>query len=131
MSAQEFSIPVFFLVGKNLTEQARDAVSDVIEGGAGIKALLENRPMTGTDNFVPDCKVETITVAGIDYLSVTFTVDVITSGGERLKDMMDTLAARLRGADYKNVHAFPQSPMQVPGVIIGYPTNINLQATFG
>jgi|GEM_PF-6966712 len=130
-AAQEFSIPVFFLLGKNLTEAARDSISDVIAGGASIKAKLEAAALGGTSNFVPDAKVETVTVAGIDYLSLTFTVNVITDGAPALKDIMDTLAARLKGADYKNVYAFPTSPMQIPGVVVGYPTNIDLQVTFG
>ena len=131
MIPQSFTIPVFFLIGKTLTEGARDALSDVMLGGASIKTALEANPMTGTDNFVPSANAETVTVAGIEYLALTFSVNVITEGGQAFKDIADTLAARLKAAGYRNVHAFPTSPVQVPGVVIGYPTDIDLQVTFG
>ena len=130
-ASQSFSVPVFFLIGKSLTEQVSDALSDAMVGGHGIKAALEADPMVGTDNAVLTAKGETITVGGVEYLSLTFTVDVITQGGVAFKDVRNTLAARLKAAGYKNVHAFPTSPVQTPGVVIGYPTDIDLQMTFG
>jgi len=73
-----YTIPVFFLVGKNLTEAARDSLSDVLIGGHSIMTVLEDNSMTGTNNRVVGRSVETVSVAGIEYLSVTFSVEVLT-----------------------------------------------------
>jgi hypothetical protein len=75
--AEAYTIPIYFLVGRELTEQARDSLSDIIAGGSSIKRTIETNPMTGTDNQVTDCRIETIAVGGIEYLSATFTLDVI------------------------------------------------------
>jgi len=71
------SIPVLFLVGQNWTKESRDALSDVLLGGADIVAAIEGAYAYG-DITVTDAEVTTIVVGGLDHLGLKLTVDVVT-----------------------------------------------------
>jgi hypothetical protein len=73
------TFPLWFLVGLVLDKDSRDALSAIISGAAGIKNLLDGA-QGGTylqSARVMDCKIETTTIAGVEYLAAHFDLDVI------------------------------------------------------
>jgi hypothetical protein len=73
--------PVWYVVGKVAGKQARDALSAIITGAAGIKNALDGPLTVGSstaDVRVTDCTPETITVAAVPYLAARFDCEVIT-----------------------------------------------------
>lgn len=70
--------PVWFVVGKQLDKQARDALSAVITGAPGIKESLDGN-LAGAVDFatVVDCTVGPYTIAGVDYLAARFDLKVV------------------------------------------------------
>lgn len=76
--ADEANFPVYFLVGKSTDKNARNALSEVIAGATNIKNTLDgNLGGAIQSGRVTDCKIEEVSVAGIPYLSATFTYEVI------------------------------------------------------
>lgn len=71
------SIPVLCLVAKDLSEESRDALSDMIAGSADLVAAIEGAYAYG-DISVTDAEVTTVVVGGLDYLGLKLTVDVVT-----------------------------------------------------
>ena len=73
--------PMWFLAGKVSTKQARDALSAVISGAAGIKATLDGALTVGTttaDVRITDCTIEEVTVAAVVYLAARFDCEVVS-----------------------------------------------------
>ena len=78
--ADEATFPVYFIVGKVVERAARDKLSTIVAGAAGIKGALEKEPfLDGSAQTlrVTDMKVQTVTISAIDYLSAKFSVEVI------------------------------------------------------
>jgi hypothetical protein len=71
------SLPVLFLVAKDLSKEGRDALSDVIAGGSDLVAAIEGSYAYG-DITVTDAEVTTVVVGGLDHLGLKLTVDVVT-----------------------------------------------------
>jgi hypothetical protein len=74
--------PVYVVVGRVREKAARDPLSALITGAAGTKNALDGTlTYSGTtygDARVTDCRIETLTVAGVEYLCATFDVEVYT-----------------------------------------------------
>lgn len=74
----EALFPIWFVVGRVLDKDARDKLSAVITGATGIKESLDgNLGLTVDTADVIDCQVETISIAGEDYLTARFELEVI------------------------------------------------------
>jgi hypothetical protein len=71
------TLPVLFLVGQTFSRESRDALSDVIAGGADIVAAIEGAHAWG-DVAVSETAVTAVVVGGIEYLGLKLTVDVVT-----------------------------------------------------
>lgn len=73
--------PVWFVVGNVSTLSARDTLSGVIGGAADIKSSIESdiglHAVVSTVR-VTDCAIESISIAGVPYLSARFDVEVYT-----------------------------------------------------
>lgn len=67
-------LPLWFVVGKTNTEDARNALSDVLSGAGSVKALLD--ACTAYDVRVTSAEVAEITVAGVAYLAAKFDCEV-------------------------------------------------------
>lgn len=71
--------PLYALVGKVTELDARNRLSDVITGAAGVKDALDgNLGGAVATARVTDCKPEAVTVGGVEYLSATFSIEVFT-----------------------------------------------------
>lgn len=69
--------PVFFLVGKATDKAARDTLSEIISGASDIKAALDGTLGDVVQTArVTGLRVESVTVAGADYLSATASIEV-------------------------------------------------------
>jgi len=76
-------IPVVLLVKKVSARVARDDLTRFMDGTgtASVKTVLEAGTYTEFDTIrVMTATVDIVEVAGIDYLAVTFTVDITGSG---------------------------------------------------
>ena len=81
--ADRQSVPVHLLVGKVDARTSRDALARFIDGGgeASVKEAIESYEATAYDSArVTQCAVSVMTVAAVDYLAATFTVDIIGTG---------------------------------------------------
>lgn len=76
-------LPVMVLVGKVDSRTARDRVSAYADGAgaASVKAVIESHPPTAYDSArVTQCEFGVISVAAVEYLAATFTVNIIGTG---------------------------------------------------
>jgi hypothetical protein len=70
-------IPVWILVGKVSDRTARDELSTLITGATGVKDALDGDLGGACQTArVTDCTVETVAIAGVNYLSARFDVEV-------------------------------------------------------
>lgn len=68
-------VPLYYLVGKTSTKDARNALSTIIGDGSSVKSAID--AATFADCRVMSAAVEEVTVAGVTFLSVRFDVEVI------------------------------------------------------
>lgn len=76
-------VPVTVLVGKVDARTSRDALAKYADGSGvhSIKAALESAAYTACDSVrVATCEFGVMTVAGVDYLSGTFNVEITGDG---------------------------------------------------
>ncbi len=75
----EITFPLWFLVGDVVDKASRDALSAIISGATGIKNLLDGAQGGAylQTAEVVDCKIETMTIGGTEYLAARFDLDVI------------------------------------------------------
>lgn len=74
-------IPLFFIVGKVVARQSRNDLAEVVSGANEIKAALEaNVGLLSVAQTVrvTDCRIESVTAGGIDYIAAIFDTEVIT-----------------------------------------------------
>jgi hypothetical protein len=72
----EMTLPVWVLVGKTGTKDARDRLSTLLGDASSIKSALDGAQSWG-DVRVTDAKITEVTVAGVVYLAAEFTVEVV------------------------------------------------------
>jgi hypothetical protein len=77
--SHQLTMPVWVAVGMVADKTARDRISALVSGVSGFKEALEGN-LGGTVQVchVVDCKIETITVAAVDYLAGKFTLEIAT-----------------------------------------------------
>lgn len=76
-------LPLWVLVGQVKDKAARDRAGEYAAGtGArSIKQRLEGRAWVSLDSlFVRQCRFDTVTEAGVDYLAALFTIDIVGDG---------------------------------------------------
>lgn len=76
-------MPVTVLVGKVDARTARDRLAKYADGSGthSVKAALDNATYTACDSVrVAECEFGVTTVAGVDYLSGTFNVEITGQG---------------------------------------------------
>jgi len=81
--ADQFTLPVFVLVGNVDARSARDALAVYLDGSAtgSIKAALDGGTYTECDSVrVASASVDAITSAGVEYLGAVFQVEITGSG---------------------------------------------------
>lgn len=77
------SWPILVVVGKATDRTARDRIYDyaAATGSLSIKAVLEGGTYTSFDDVhVVSCEFDVVGIAGIDYISALFTVDIAGRG---------------------------------------------------
>lgn len=75
--------PVLIVVGKATDRTARERVYDyaAATGTKSVKFVLEGGTYTSFDTIrVVDCTFDVVTIAGVDYISALFTVDIAGQG---------------------------------------------------
>lgn len=75
--------PVLIVVGKATDRAARERIYDYAAGSGSksVKAVLESGTYTSFDTIrVVDCTFDVVTIAGTDYISALFTVDIAADG---------------------------------------------------
>lgn len=73
------TLPVLILVGRPTDRRARDRVLAYCDetGAASVKAVLEAHTFTSCDTvFVAQFVCDVVSVAGVEYLAVTFAVEI-------------------------------------------------------
>ncbi|MFE9748452.1 hypothetical protein ACFYOT_26395 [Saccharothrix saharensis] len=81
--ADRVTLPVYVLVGKVDARSARDRLAVYLDGSdsKSVKAALDNGTYTACDSVtVTSATVESISVAGVEYLGGVFQVDIFGSG---------------------------------------------------
>lgn len=81
--ADQLDLPVMVLVGKVDSRTARDKVSAYANGSgpASVKAVIEAHQTTAYHSArVTRCEFGVISVAAVEYLAATFTVNLIGKG---------------------------------------------------
>ncbi|MBW0117025.1 hypothetical protein [Pseudonocardia abyssalis] len=81
--SDRLTLPVHVVVGKVDARSARDELSLFLAGSgpSSIKQALDNGTYLNADAVtVREARVEVLTIAGIDYLSGVFDVDIYGSG---------------------------------------------------
>ena len=73
--AQEITVPVWFVIGRSGLVSSRNALSDILSGADGIKAILDGAQTFG-DVRVTGAVHREITLAGVPYLAARFDVEV-------------------------------------------------------
>jgi hypothetical protein len=79
----QMNIPVFVLVGNVWDRTARDEIAAYVDGSgtSSIKAVLEAGTYTAMSSVrVASATFETVSVAAVEYLAATFSVDVYGTG---------------------------------------------------
>lgn len=82
--ADRITLPVWVVVGKVDARTSRDLLAVYLDGSdsKSVKAALEGATYTAFDSArVTQATVESVTIAGIDYLAANFQVDIIGAGG--------------------------------------------------
>lgn len=77
------TLPIIVAVGNVSDRASRDALADYAAGAGprSVKQVLEAGTYTALDSLrVASAEFSTITVAGVDYLSATFNVDIVGNG---------------------------------------------------
>lgn len=69
-------IPLWYIVGKTTTKDARDALSTIIGDASSVKSSIDGAQSFG-DCRVTDAKIEEVTVNAIAYIAVRFDVEII------------------------------------------------------
>lgn len=78
------TVPLWLVVGKLDARTTRDALSQYIDGAgdASVKAAVDDGTYTACDSVrVMSATVQSVSIAGVDYLAAHFLLDVIGSGG--------------------------------------------------
>lgn len=70
-------LPVWFIVGKTGTKDARDRLSVVLADATSVKDSLDGSQSFGSVR-VTDASIEEVTVSGVAYLSARFDVEVLS-----------------------------------------------------
>ena len=71
------ALPLWLVVGRTTTKDARDALSVLLGAAPSVKATLDGAQSFG-DLRVTDAEVSEIVIGGVSYLGLRFTVDVLT-----------------------------------------------------
>lgn len=72
----EMTIPLWYIVGKTSTKDARDRLSTIIGDASSVKSAIDGSQSFG-DCRVVSAAVEEVTVAAVAFLAVKFDVEVI------------------------------------------------------
>lgn len=68
-------LPVWFVVGKSNTKDARDGLSAILSDASSVKSAFDGNRSFGSVR-VTDADIAEITIAAVDYVGVKFTVEV-------------------------------------------------------
>lgn len=82
--SDRMTVPLVVAVAKNDARTARNALAAYCNGSgaASVKAVLEAATYTACDSVrVQSCEFGVVTVAAVEYLAATFSIDVIGQGG--------------------------------------------------
>lgn len=82
--SDEFTLPVWIVVGQTDARSARDALAAYLDGSgtSSVKAALDGGTYTACDSVrVATARVESIAIAGIDYLAAVLDVEITGRGG--------------------------------------------------
>jgi hypothetical protein len=75
--SHKLDLPVWIFVGTVHDRSARDRMSDLISGVSGVKEALDGTLTAAVQTCrVVDCRIEMITIAGVDYLSAKFSLEI-------------------------------------------------------
>jgi hypothetical protein len=69
-------LPVWFVVGKTGTKDARDGLSRILADASSVKSVFEGTQSFAQTIRVTDAEIAEITIAGVDYLGAKFTLEV-------------------------------------------------------
>lgn len=78
--ADAFTYPIWHIVGRSNTIDARDNLSAALTGAASVWTALTGKQTFGAnvvDVMVHDPDIATITVSGVEYIGLKFLVEVI------------------------------------------------------
>ncbi len=70
-------VPLWVIVGKTGTADARDALSTLIADASSVKSALDGQHAFGAVR-VTDASIQEIAVGGVTYMAVKFSCDVIS-----------------------------------------------------
>ena len=70
-------IPVWHVVAKTGTKDARDALSAALADASSVKSALDGSQSFGAVR-VTDAEISEVTIAGVVYLSVKYTVEIFS-----------------------------------------------------
>jgi hypothetical protein len=73
--ADTWLVPLWYVVGKTGTKDARDALSDILSEAGSVKALLDGAHTFG-DVRVTNVEVTEVTIAAVVYLAAKFDCEV-------------------------------------------------------
>ena len=71
-------LPVWFVVGKTGTKDARDGLSLILADASSVKSAFEGTQSFAQTIRVTDAEIAEITIAGVDYLGAKFNLDIYT-----------------------------------------------------
>lgn len=71
-----FTLPVWYIVGRGSGTAARDALSAALTGAQSFKTAVDGAQSWG-DAWVGRAEVTSLTVAGVPYLALKLTVEVV------------------------------------------------------
>jgi len=81
--SDRFELPVVVMVGKASERAARDALGAYVDGSGprSVKAVVEAGEYTAFHTIrVTEALVDVVTMAAVDYLAATFSLDIAGSG---------------------------------------------------
>jgi hypothetical protein len=73
--ADTWVVPVWYVVGKTGTEDARNALSDILNEAGSVKALLDGAHTFG-DVRVTGAEISELVVTGVSYVAAKFDCEV-------------------------------------------------------
>jgi hypothetical protein len=79
-----YTLPLWVVVGKADARTTRDRLSQYIDGAgdASVKSVVDGGTYTACDSIrVMSATVESVEIAGVNYLAANFQLDVIGTGG--------------------------------------------------